>query len=310
MITAAMLDKAGMLDKKLVRLRFERVAPRYDAAAVLAREVGARMLDRLDLVKLEPERILDAGAGTRWLGARLAARYPRAGVIELDLSLAMLRAGARGTPWWRRLLAPGDAGRRRAVCGDMEQLPLAGGSVQLVCSNLALAWSSRPEAALREFHRVLARGGLLMFTTFGPDTLRELRAALGPDASAAVHPFLDMHDIGDALVNCGFAGPVMDMEHLVLTYPDLDALLAELRAVGGGCALKDRARGLRGRSWRARLEARYAELQAGGRLPATFEIVYGHAWKPEQPSTTEDGRAVIRLERLAGKRAPGRARPS
>jgi malonyl-CoA O-methyltransferase len=285
------------LDKRLVRLRFERAALRYEAAAVLPREVGARMLDRLDLVRLEPERILDAGAGTGWVGRRLAARYPKAGVIELDLSLAMLRAGARRGSWWRRLVGLGDTARRQPVCGDMEQLPLAAGSVQLICSNLALAWSSRPEVVLREFHRVLARGGLLMFTTFGPDTLRELRAALGADASAVVHPFLDMHDIGDALVNCGFAGPVMDMEHLVLTYPDLDALLAELRAVGGGCALKDRARGLRGRAWRARLEARYAELRIEGRLPATFEIVYGHGWKQEhKPRTSEDGSTVIHLQ--------------
>jgi malonyl-CoA O-methyltransferase len=291
------------LDKRLVRRRFERAAAGYDAASALQREVGARLVERLDLVRLQPARILDAGSGTGWLAGRLAARYPRAAVVELDSSLAMLRVGVRAGAWRRRLADLVRCARRQPVCADIEQIPLAPASVQLVCSNLALAWVDRLDAALRELHRVLGRGGLLMFTTFGPDTLKELRAALAPTGVPAVHPFADMHDVGDLLVRCGFADPVMEMERLTLTYRDLAALLAELHAAGGRTALPGRPPGLRGRAWRARLEQRYAPFRVEGRVPATFEIVYGHAWKPEEaPRLAPDGRAVIRVERRGGGR--------
>jgi malonyl-CoA O-methyltransferase len=133
--------------------------------------------------------------------------------------------------------------------------------------------------------------------------LKELRAALAPAGAPAIHPFADMHDVGDLLVRCGFADPVMDMERLTLTYRDLAALLAELHAAGGRTALTGRSQGLRGRAWRAHLEERYAAFQVEGRVPATFEIVYGHAWKPEEgPRFAPDGRAVIRVDRRSGRR--------
>jgi malonyl-CoA O-methyltransferase len=177
-------------------------------------------------------------------------------------------------------------------------MPLAPASVELICSNLALPWVGRLEAALQEFQRVLAGGGLLMFTTLGPDTLAELRAALGPGGAHAIHPFVDMHDIGDLLVRSGFADPVMDMERLTLTYGDLTGLLSELHASGGRTARTGRPAGLRGRAWRTRLEERYGAFRAEGRLPLTCEIVYGHAWKPEQGARLAlDGRAVVRFER-------------
>jgi malonyl-CoA O-methyltransferase len=290
----------SVIDKRLVRLRFERAATGYESASALTREVGARMMERLDLVKLQPARILDAGSGTGQLAGELAVRYPDAAVVELDLSLAMLRAGLQRGNWGRRLLDAVRPARRRRVCGDIEQMPLAPASMELICSNLALPWVGRLEAALREFQRVLARGGLLMFTTLGPDSLAELRAALGPAGAETVHPFVDMHDIGDLLVRSGFADPVMEMERLTLTYRDLTALLSELHASGGRTARAGRPRGLRGRAWRARLEERYGAFRADGRLPLTCEIVYGHAWKPEQGTDlTPDGRAVVRFHRRA-----------
>lgn len=292
-----------VLDKRLVRLRFERAAPGYEAASALAREVGARLVERLDLVKLQPARILDAGSGTGGLVEKLAARYPKATVVELDLSLAMLRAGLQRGSWRHRLLDALRPVRRQRVCGDIEQMPLAPASVELVCSNLALPWIGRLDAAVQEFHRVLARGGLLMFTTLGPDSLTELRAALGPAGADAIHPFVDMHDIGDLLVRSGFADPVMDMERLTLTYRDLTALLSELHASGGRTARAGRPPGLRGSAWRASLEERYGAFRAEGRLPVTCEIVYGHAWKPEQGARlAPDGRAVVRFERRDGSR--------
>jgi malonyl-CoA O-methyltransferase len=280
---------ASPLDPARVRRHFDRAAATFDAAAVLHREVGTRMLERLDLVRLAPTRLLDAGTGTGALAAALAARYPRADVVALDFSLRMLERRWPPRARLARLLRPAAPGL--PVCAAMEQLPLASAGIDMVCSNLALQWSGAPEQVLREMHRVLRPGGLLMFTTLGPDTLQELRSA-----GAAVHAFADMHDVGDLLVRTGFADPVLDVEHIVLTYPDLRALLLELRRSGSSNAGTDAARGLRGRNWLPQLVQRYRPRGADARLPATFEIVHGHAWKPEHgPRVSADGRAVVQF---------------
>jgi malonyl-CoA O-methyltransferase len=281
------------ISKRRARLHFERAAATYDSAAVLQREICARLLERLELVKLQPRTILDAGSGTGHMARALAARYPRARVVALDFSLAMLRRGRAPRSWWSRL-----TGRGRplwSVCGDFERLPLRAACVDLICSNFALEWAARPERALREWLRVLTRGGLLMFSTLGPDTLRELRTA--HRGAARVHAFADMHDTGDLLVRAGYADPVMDMERMTLTFSDFAALARELRASGCSNAASAGDAGLRGRGWLRQLEQGYEPQRREGRLPVTFEIVYGHAWKPQQgPRVTEDGRAVIRVQ--------------
>ena len=223
------------------------------------------MLERLDYVKLAPRRILDAGSGPPQ--RLLRKRYPGADVLALDFSLEMLRSAR---PWLSFL------NKNLAVCGDMERIPLRDGAVDLVWSNMALHWLAEPLAAFREFARVLAPDALLMFSTLGPDTLKELRAAAG---SARVHVFHDMHDLGDMLVAAGFAAPVMDMEMLTLAYPGAEGLLKDLRESGQTNARADRARGLAGRGFAARLR---------GALPAraSFEVVYGHAWKPAALSSS------------------------
>lgn len=253
------------LDRRAARRNFERAARTYAAAARLEAEVGARMLERLDYVKLEPQRILDAGSGPP--GRALGKRYPQAGVFAVDFSRQMLLLGRR------KLL---ERKAPQAVCGDMECLPLAAGCMDLVWSNMALHWAGDTAAALREFERVLAPGGLLMFSTLGPDTLKELRAAAG---AARVHAFLDMHDLGDLLVGAGFSSPVMDMEMLTLRYADPARLVADLRASGQTNARRDRRRGLAARALRPIL--RQAPAQA------SFEVVYGHAWKGAARSETE-----------------------
>ena len=289
---------ATPIDPALARRRFDRAAATFEQAAALHQEVAARMLERLDLVRLAPQVVLDAGCATGRLTGALAKRYPGARVVALDLSPRMLVQRWPPRPRLARLLRAPAAGL--PVCGVRERLPLATGSVDLVCSSLALHWSAAPEQVVREMHRVLRRGGLLMFTTLGPDSLKELRAAL-PDSAASVHVFADMHDVGDLLVRTGFADPVMDMEHIILTYPDLAALLRELRAAGGASARSDLPRGLRGRAWLQRLAQRYEAQRDGDRLPATFEIVYGHAWKPEQASrASADGRAVVQFHPRRG----------
>ncbi len=248
------------IDSGAARKHFARAARTYAGASRLEAEVASRMLERLDLVMLSPRRVLDAGSGPP---RRLfAGRYPRADLIAVDFSLAMLRAGKR------RIFQRNPP---KALCADLAALPLADGSIDFAWSNMALHWMAEPLAALRELHRVLGADGLLMFSTLGPDTLKELRAAAG---AGRVHAFNDMHDLGDMLVACGFSAPVMDMEMLTITYRDADALLADLRNSGQTSARADRARGLAGRRFAERLRG-----ALGAAPSATFEVVYGHAWK-------------------------------
>jgi malonyl-CoA O-methyltransferase len=270
------------IDARAARRRFDRAAASYLAAARLETEVGARMLERLDYVRLSPERILDAGCGPAPQAAALGKRYPGAQLLGVDFSLPMLRQ-ARSVGWLARL-----RGVRRpvAVCASLAHLPFAAGSMQLLWSNMALHWVDEPRAALAEFQRVLAPEGLLMFSTLGPDTLKELRAAAG---DARVHRFADMHDLGDWLMAAGFSAPVMDTETLTLEYRDVQALLSDLRASGQTSARADRARGLAGKSLLASL------APAGSRT--TCEVVYGHAWKGA-PRRSADGRSIVKFDRL------------
>ncbi|MFC4159495.1 malonyl-ACP O-methyltransferase BioC [Chitinimonas lacunae] len=287
------MSEAFYTDKQAVRRSFDRAARSYDGAAVLQREVAERMLDRLQWVKLAPRHILDAGCGTGYAGPRLRQRYEGARLLELDLAPAMLavareRVGLLGR-WFGR--APWQ------VCGDIEALPLASGSLDLVWSSLALQWVNEPDAAFREFHRVLRPEGLLMFSTFGPDTLQELRAAFaGVDNHTHVNRFIDMHDLGDALSRAGFASPVMDMEKIVLTYEDMRAVMSDLKALGAHNVTLGRRTGLMGKSAWSRAMATYEQLRRDGRLPASYEVVYGHAWKPTPVERRDDGRQVIQFQ--------------
>jgi malonyl-CoA O-methyltransferase len=269
------------IDARLARRRFDRAAATYLSAARLETEVGGRMLARLDFVRLAPARILDAGSGPAPQAAALARRYPGAQQVALDFSLPMLSLARRALGWRARLRGA----RLLVACAALERLPLAAGSVQLAWSNMALHWAADAPAALAELHRVLATGGLLMFSTLGPDTLKELRAAAG---EARVHRFADMHDVGDALVAAGFADPVMDMEMLTLSYADAAGLGADLRASGQTLARRDRARGLAGPRLRSALAAAGAS--------ASIEVIYGHAWKVA-PRKSADGRAIVNFER-------------
>jgi malonyl-CoA O-methyltransferase len=289
-------EATGVLDLRAVRARFERAAQTYAGASRLEAEVASRMLERLQYVKAAPRRVLDAGCGPGRDLRSLARRYPGALQVALDISPGMLRAATR-----RGILERLFGGASpRAVCGDIARLPLAAGSVGVVWSSMALHWVGDRAAALREFHRVLESEGLLMLSTLGPDTLRELRAAAG---DGRVHPFADMHDIGDMLVAAGFAAPVMDAERLTIVYPGGEALLADLRASGQTCALAARRRGLAGRGFRRAVLERLAARRGAAGLEVTFEVVYGHAWKPA-PAKTADGRAVMRFARASGAKTP------
>jgi malonyl-CoA O-methyltransferase len=287
------MAEAQALEKRSIRRSFDRAAPGYDQHAVLQREVGARLLEHLDPIVLEPARIVDLGCGTGAAFAALAKRYPKAAVTGVDLAPSMLALAARRTPWWKRALG----GTIPAlVCADAERLPLASASTQLVHSNLALQWC-RPELVFAEAARVLAPGGLFLFSTFGPDTLRELRESFRKvDGGAHVHAFIDMHDLGDALVHSGFADPVMEMDMVTLEYATAEAVARDLKAIGARNALPQRSRGLAGRGRWRRMAEHYEAFRRNGVLPATYEVIYGHAWKVP-PKKLADGRQVMEFRR-------------
>jgi len=290
------------LDKRRVRASFDRAAADYDRVAVLQREIGTRLLERLDYVRLRPAVAVDVGAGTGHLSKALARRYPDAQVIALDLAPNMLRTARRHAGLLARL-----RGRRAFICGDAEHLPLASQSVDLIFSNATLQWCNDLDSVFAEFRRVLKPDGVALFSTFGPDTLKELRLAWAQaDAAQHVGAFIDMHDIGDALLRAGFSDPVMDAERLTLTYSDVRGLMHELKTLGAHNAAAGRTRGLTGRGrLRAMMDA-YETLRRDGVLPATFEVVYGLAWSPSAAANRrEDGVVKVPVDSLR-RRAPSR----
>ena len=276
------------LDLQQVRRAFDRAARDYDANAPLQREVRERLLENLELVTLEPHAILDAGCGPGGALKPLAKRFRKAKLYALDIAPAMLVEARRRKPWFRSL---------ETVEGDLARMPLESDSVGLVFSNLALQWANDPDAVFREFRRVMKGGGLLLFSTFGPDTLRELRSAWSAvDGLTHVNRFLDLHDIGDALVRTGFTEVVMDTEHFTLTYDDVRGLLRDLKVIGAHNVNAGRAHGLTGRRRFAAFEQAYERFRDDGRLPATYEVVYGTAWLPELPKGVryvEDGAVSV-----------------
>ena len=289
------------LDFAEVRRAFDHAAASYDAHAMLQREVSDRLLERLDFMTLQPKRVLDVGTGTGYGLAHLLARYPEAELCALDIAPAMLGAARARLPqptWTQRALqrlTPHTLPATHLVCADMGRLPLAAGSVDLVWSSLALQWAYDLEDTLNGFHRALAPGGLLIFATFGPDTLKELRAAFSAiDDAPHVNRFIDLHDIGDMLIHAGFSSPVMEMDMLTLTYADLKTLMRDLKGIGAHNAATARRRGMLGKLAWARLEQAYASHRFEGRLPATFEVIYGHAWAGDK-RRREDGRQVIQF---------------
>lgn len=282
-------------------------AQRVADADFLRREVSARMFERLELVKIVPQRLLDAGCGAGGDLALLQKQFSQAQILGADASAAMLlEARSRlsaALSSVNRLLAkylPGKAGASAGLdasllCADFARLPLALGTVDLVWSNLALHWHPQPDQVFHEWRRVLRQDGLLMFSCFGPDTCKQLRSAFAAiDAAPHVLPFVDMHDLGDMLVEAGFSTPVMDMEHITVTYASVDKLMADVRALGGN-PLATRRRGLLGKNdWSRVVAGLEQQRQADGKIPLTFEIIYGHAFRPA-PKLTSNGESIIRI---------------
>lgn len=270
------------MDKARVRASFNRAADSYDAAAVLQKTVREEMLSRLDLVKISPKIILDMGCGTGHASLSLAKKFYKSRVLSLDIAMGMLKK-ARSTSFLQKVkvLLGID---QQYLCADIEHLPIADNSIDLIWSNLAVQWCNELDLVFSEAQRVLQPEGLLMFSTFGPDTLKELRSASHIDGKhISVSRFIDMHDIGDALVRAGFSSPVLDVERYTLTYNDVMGVMRDLKAIGAHNATDGRLRGLQGKSFLRSLSDNYEKFRQGdklqgGKLPATFEVIYGHAW--------------------------------
>jgi malonyl-CoA O-methyltransferase len=288
------LPPASMLDKRQARTAFERAARTYDQCAVLQREIADRMLERLELIKCKPRQIVDVGCGTGYCTRALQRRYKGARILGVDIAQQMVSAARAKTGWFSR---------QRFLCADAEHLPLGDRTADMIVSNLTLQWCDS-DVVLAEFARVLRPGGVLMFTSFGPDTLRELRAAWrAVDEHPHVHTFVDLHDLGDALVRAGFTEPVMDAEFFRLTYPDVVAVLRELKALGEHNVNRQRHRGLTGKALFARFKSAYERAAVGNLIPVSYEAIYGHAWAPSQRARSrDDGAVVVPLTRIRRKR--------
>ena len=261
---------AFRLDRERLRAAFDRASAGYEAAARLQARVSTELLGRLTAFRLAPRVVLDLGSGTGRVTRELKRRYPRALVIALDIAPGMLREARRHQWLWRRFAR---------VCADALRLPLAAASVDLVFSSLVLQWCEPLEQALEEVRRVLRPTGFLAFSTFGPDTLKELRAAWAQaDGLSHVNRFLDVHDVGDALGRSGLAEPVLDVDRIELGYPDTLSLMRDLKAIGAHNVTAGRPRTLLGKARLRRMTQAYEAWRRDGALPATYEVIYGASW--------------------------------
>ncbi len=263
--------------KNRIQRHFDAKAIRYESSAVLQRQVCEDLLQRIDLTCIKPDKIIDVGCGTGWGTQGLLNKFKKAKVISLDLSPEMLKQTRKKGGWLRK---------PELLCADAEDIPLEDESVDLVFSNLMLQWCDY-QKVFTEFKRILKPNGLLMFTTFGPDTLKELKQSWAQaDDFAHVNEFTDMHDLGDELIQVGLAEPVMDMDMMTLTYQDAMSVMSDLKAIGANTTLntqkKSAERGLVTPSKLKRVIDAYEAFRSDGQLPATYEVVYGHAWKTMQ----------------------------
>ena len=309
--------------RKHIKSHFNHAAPSYDEAAILQKTVAERIDERLDLITAEANTILDLGAGTGLLTEKVIQRYPNAQIFAVDLSANMLKTaqprlqkarwpqlGNKLNNWLKSCALTNrltQTKRANAINADVYQLPFADNSVDLIVSNLMLQWCDDLDLVFAEFRRVLRPEGLIMFTTFGPDTLKELRQSWqAVDANYEhVNTFIDMHDIGDALIRAGFGQPVMDMELFTLTYDKPMGVLKDLKAIGATNANQDRQTGLMGKQKFAAMLNAYEELRSvtDNKIPASYEVVHGHAWAAPEvikgPNRDKSGHVEISLDEFA-----------
>jgi len=279
-------------NKNTIARSFSLVAPRYDAAAFIQKAVGERLLERLALLKTPPKTILDIGAGTGSLTQVLQKKYPTSDVLGIDLAHGMMQFAEQQQPWqpWKK--------KPRYACGDAERLPLRTHSIDLIFSNLTFQWCTSLAQVFAECKRVLKPHGALFFATLGPHTLQELRNSWqNVDDFTHVNTFIDMHDIGDSLLNAQIAAPVIDMEMVTVQYARVRDLLHDLKATGAHNMHSLRPKGCAGKTRFARMLKTYETFKDTEKstYPATFEVIYGHAWQSDTTLFRQDEQGIVRI---------------
>lgn len=287
------------INRRAVRRSFSEASANYDQFAVLQTEVRMRLLERLEWQKSVPSVILDLGCGTGISSKLLQKRYPKASVISMDAAYGMLQQVTHQRSVIKKLLGK----KANSVCADAYQLPFKSHSMDLVFSNLMLQWCDPPDAVFAEVRRVLKPSGVFMFASFGPDTLHELREAWAlVDQHTHVNRFIDMHDLGDAMIRAGMAEPVLDIERFTLTYSDVMGLMRELKVIGAHNVTAGRSSGLTSPGVIKRMATAYEQYRREGVLPASYEVVYGQAWGNDKMSLKVDGEVRIPIGHIGRRR--------
>ncbi len=277
---------------------FNRAAATYATAVDLTQEIGQRLLERLDLMRLQPQTIVELGCATGHVSTLLTQRYPDAQVFGIDLAINMLLQAKQTTTAL--------ANKLHFICADANVLPFATQSIDFIFSNLMFAWCLPLEALLAELKRILKPQGLLLFTTLGPDTLIELKNCWTSvdNKHSHIHPFLDMHDIGDSLLHAKFLDPVMDMEKLTIHYALLQTLFTDLKNLGMHNTSSQRTQGLTTPRQLALVKENYESYRNSlGKLPATFEVIFGNAWSHDlsESSVNSQNEVIIPITKIKRK---------
>lgn len=274
-----MMTQTAIEDKKAIAQKFSRAARYYDEASFIQKEIGHRLLERCQWLKQSPQTILNIGSATGRLAFELQKLYPKAQIIGLDHAWGMselshqkrVKKFFKNTPSF--------------LCADMEILPFRAKTFDLIISNCTLEWSRALPGLALEFKRVLKENGNLLFTTVGPDTLRELaQSSHEVDGHYHVNAFLDMHHVGDILLKSGLNDPVMDREIMTITYSEVQSLLSDIQKTGSGYLFQNTPAPFQGKKWLAKLVEQYNQFKMDNRYPASIEIIYGYACKLEDKS--------------------------
>ena len=249
-----------------VRKNFNNASANYDDHAFLQKEIANRLSEKLNVISIDPKIVIDLGSGTGLLSKKISEIFPNTNLVCVDFAQKSLLTNPE----------------KYKVCADAYQLPFASNSIDCIASNLMMQWCSDVKTLLDECYRVLKPEGLFLFTTFGPDTLKELKRSWKViDNEAHVNEFIDMHDIGDQMLQSGFQSPIMEMEKLILTYEKVIDLMQDLKAIGAQ-NVENQSKSLTGKTKFKKMIEMYESYRENGKLPATYEVIYGHAWKNEK----------------------------
>ena len=268
------IDHHYEVDLHRVQNSFDAAAKNYDSFSLLQQTVADRLIESFEHIKAEPKSILDLGAGTGYGSRHLKKQFKKSQIYQMDLSIEMLKGSRKQSPLF--------FSKNHFLCANAEHIPLPDKSVDLVFSSLMLQWCNDPDAVFAEIKRVLKPGGVFLFTSFGPDTLKELRESWSQvDNDVHVNAFADMHDIGDSLIRNGMDAPVLSIEHIVITYDECKQLMRELKNIGAHNVNHGRRKTLTGKQRLQKVVNHYESFRSDNKLPATYEVIYGHAWNPE-----------------------------